>query len=189
MTAVSSPGWKQCVGLGGRSSRVVWLLAVGTTVTVAVLRRKARPTSAADIIVQTDPIPGSHRIRTSSGCLGGRAVCPKLQPPREESTPARRAIPRGALFWCGYLSCAAAAFLLSRSIDQLVFGQGQNRNPLLIPLHMAALLVTTIAVASRAFSRARGWRHSWLAGLLLGAASQAVAYVFAIATHVITQWI
>jgi tetratricopeptide (TPR) repeat protein len=28
MTVVSSPDWKHCVGLGGRSSRVVWLLAV-----------------------------------------------------------------------------------------------------------------------------------------------------------------
>jgi hypothetical protein len=51
-----------CLNWRNFAAPVVWLSAVGTMVTVAVLRRKARPTSAADIVVQEVPMSGSKQI-------------------------------------------------------------------------------------------------------------------------------
>ena len=96
------------------------------------------------------------------------------------TTTARWLVSRSIRFWLAYLPCAVISFLLNPTLDQLVFGRGHFGNPLLMCFHIIAFLLTTIAVALPVFSTIRRWRYSWLAGLLLGLASQAVTYVLAI---------
>ena len=105
-----------------------------------------------------------------------------MNPPADRidgnATTVRCLVSRSICFWLAYLPCAVISFLLNPTLDQLVFGRGRFGNPLLVCFHIIAFLLTSTAVALPAFSTMRRRRFSWLAGLLLGLASQAVAYLF-----------
>ena len=80
-------------------------------------------------------------------------------------------------FWLAYLPCALFALLLNPTLDQLVFGRGRWGNPVLVFLHLAAFVITTVAVALPGMSRVRRSRWSVALGALIGLVSQSLTYV------------